>query len=144
MMDMLFPFALVQIEELPVGWLLVDAVPVVGASFAGPLLDRLHLGPGLFVAEHVRQFLVKVDVDAGILFPAPKALVCAPEQIKMDTRQLTPIIYTPSVGIVVGNLLEDLFMHPHRFGVGADGSVEFGPQSVDLQSGLVEQAPDAA
>lgn len=142
MMDLLFPFALIQIEELPVGWLLVDTVPVVGASFAGPFLDRLHIGPGLFVAEHFRQFLVKLDVDACILVPAPKALVRVPEQIKMDTRQFTPIIYTPYVGVVVGNLLEDLFMHPHRFGVGADGSVEFGSQSVDLQSGLVEQTPD--
>lgn len=124
-MDLLFPFALIQIEKFPIRWLLVDPVPVIQASFAWPLLDRLHLGPGLLVPEHFHQLVIKLNVDIGILVPAPKALMRASEEIKMKTRQLASIVYTSSIGIIFGDLLEDLLMHAHRFGVGTDGSIEF-------------------
>lgn len=125
MMDLLFPFALVQIEKFPIRWLLVDPVPVIRASFAWPLLDRLHLGPGLLVPEHFHQFVVQLNVDIGILFPATKALMRPSEEIEMKTRQLAPIVYTSGIGIIFGDLLEDLLMHAHRFGVGTNGGVEF-------------------
>lgn len=143
-MHRLIPFTLIQIEKFPIPWRLVDAVPVISTSFTCPLLNWLHLSPGLLVPEHFRQLIVKLDVDVNIFFPAPKALMRALEEIEMNTRQLAPIIYAPSIGIIFGDLLEDLFMHAHCFGVGADGSIEFRTQSVDLQSGFVEQSPNAA
>lgn len=144
MMHLLLLFVLIQFEKLPLGWLLVDSVPVVGASFAWPFLDWLHLGPRLLVPERLHQIIIEIDVDARILLPAPKPLMRAPEEIEMNARQLAPVIYASSVGIIFGNLLKDLFMNAHRFGVGADGSVEFRTKSVNLQGSTIEQAPDAA